>query len=111
MTEKKRRTPWIDWWEEPEPVDLRVEYIGEAPIFPGECFVRFTVNGEMYTGFFPDRYVSRKKKVLSAAIYGDTEDGWFVRIPEETFQGGPQVVVPHAEKDALIIRHPENSGK
>ena len=111
MTERKRRTPWIDWWPEPEPVDLRVEHIGEVPAFPGEYLVGFRVNGENYTGFFPSQYVSRKKKVLSAAIYGDTEDGWFVRIPAETFQGGPQVVVPDAEKDSLIIRSPENVQK
>ena len=109
MEQRKRPKPWIDWWETPEPVDLRVEEISEKTVYPDEILVRFEVNGKNYMGFFPAVYVSRKKKVLSAMIHGDTEDGWFVRIPAETFQGGPQVVVPHAEKDTLIIRHQENA--
>ena len=107
--EREYGGPWIKWRREPEPVDLRVEHVGENPVFPGEYFVRFRIDGKMYTGFFPTRYVSKKKKVLSAAIYGDTDVGWFVRIPDETFQGGPQVIVPHNEKDALIVRHRENA--
>ena len=106
--ERRYRCPWIDWWSDPEPVDLRVEHVGENPIFPGERFVRFRVDDKMYTGFFPSRYVSHSNMVLSALIVGDVEGGWFVRIPAETFQGGPQVIVPDAEKDALIVRHRAN---
>ena len=82
--------------------------MGQVSAFPDEYLVGFKVDGKNYTGFFPTRFVSRKKKVLSALIIADAEGGWFVRIPAETFQGGPQVIVPHAEKDTLIIRHPEN---
>ena len=108
MPPRKRPGPWLDYWPDPEPVDLRVEHVGDDPIFPGERFVRFWVDGKMYTGFFPERYVSSKKLQLSALIVGDVEEGWFVRIPDETFQGGPQVVIPEHEKDKLIIRRPEN---
>ena len=90
-------------------MDLRVEHVGENPVFPGERFVRFRVNGKMYTGFFPTRYVSHKNMVLSALIVGNVEGGWFVRIPAETFQGGPQVIVPDSEKDTLIVRRQENA--
>lgn len=111
MQEKERqlRGTWIDWWLDPEPVDLRVEHVGENPIFPGERFVRFRVGGKMYTGFFPARYVSQSNMVLSALIVGDVEEGWFVRIPADTFQGGPQVIVPDAEKSTLIMRHRANA--
>ena len=109
--ERKRPGPWLDWWPEPEPVDLRVEYVGEACLFPGERLVGFSVNGKVYTGFFPERYVSRKNMQLSAVIIGDVEGGWLVRIPAETFQGGPQVVVPEHEQDTLIIRHPEHAAE
>ena len=110
MPPRKRKSlgAWIDWWPDREPVDLKVEYVGDDPIFPGERFVRFWVDGKMYTGFFPERYVSSKKLQLSALIVADVEGGWLVRIPDETFQGGPQVVIPEHEQDTLIIRRPEN---
>ena len=126
---RKRLGNSIDWWPEPEPVDLRVnrivqvppapsifpvEYEAEGdgkvyivPPFPRECLVEFKVDGKVYLGYFRPEYVSPEKMVLSAAIYGDTDEGWFVRIPDETFQGGPQVIIPEHEKDTLIIRYPE----
>ena len=109
MPPRKRKSlgPYIDWWPEGEPVDLRVEHIDDTPVFPRESFVRFRVNQKMYSGFFPQQYVSPEKMVLSAIICGDTDEGWFVRIPDETFQGGPQIIIPEHEKDTLIIRYPE----
>ena len=129
MPPRKRKSlgPHIDWWPEPEPVDLRVNRIVEVPPapsifpveyeangrvyvvppFPRECLVEFKVDGKEYIGYFRPEYVSPEKMVLSAAIYGDTDEGWFVRIPDETFQGGPQIIIPEHEKDTLIIRYPE----
>ena len=109
MQENKYSGPKLpEWWFEPEPVDLRVSHVGQVGAFPDECLVGFEVNGENYTGFFPARFVSGKKKVLSALIVADVGDGWLVRIPAETFQGGPQVVIPHSEKETLIIHRQEN---
>ena len=86
-----------------------MEHVGENPVFPGERFLRFRANNKMYTGFFPTRYVSHQNMFLSALIVGDVEGGWFVRIPAETFQGGPQVIVPDAEKDTLIVHNGANA--
>lgn len=126
MPPRKRKNPGpsIVWWPEPEPVDLRINRVVDFPTsqpfsvkfqangqdyvvppFPGEWLVGFKVDGMEYLGYFQPRYVSREKMVLSAAIYGDTDEGWFVRIPDETFQGGPQIIIPEHEKDTLIIRH------
>ncbi len=97
-----------EWWLEPEPVDLKVEHVGKVNAFPGEYLVGFRINGENFTGFFPTDFVSQERKVLSALIVADVEDGWLVRIPAETFQGGPQVVIPHSEKESLITHNREN---
>ena len=129
MPPRKRKSlgPYIDWWPEPEPVDLRVNRVFEVPpapsifpaeyeadgkvyifpLFPRECLVEFKVDGKDYIGCFRPEYVSPEKMVLSAIICGDTDEGWFVRIPDETFQGGPQIIIPEHEKDTLIIRYPE----
>ena len=110
MPENKYTGPQLpEWWFEPEPVDLKVNHVGQVEAFPDECLVGFQVNGENFTGFFPSKYVSKGKKVLSALIVADVGDGWLVRIPAETFQGGPQVVIPHSEKESLIIHHQEKS--
>lgn len=126
MPPQKRKNPGLSLvlWPEPEPVDLRINRVVEFPTsepfpvnfkangmeyaippFPGECLVGFKVDGKEYLGYFQPKYVSREKMVLSAAIHGDTDEGWFVRIPDETFQGGPQIIIPEHEKDTLIIRH------
>ena len=74
MPDRKYTGPPIpDWWMEPEPVDLKVDHVGQVDAFPDEFIVGFKVNGETYTGFFPARYVNRKKKVLSALIVADIE--------------------------------------
>ena len=110
MSKKEYRGPQLpEWWSEPEPVDLKVNHIGQVDAFPGECLVGFQINGENFTGFFPSKFVNQKKKVLSALIVADVDNGWLVRIPAETFQGGPQVVVPHCEKETLIIHHQANA--
>ena len=110
MQEYKFSRPKMpEWWFEPEPVDLKVSHVGQVDAFPGEFLVGFEVNGETFTGFFPAKFVSEKKKVLSALIVADVGDGWLVRIPAETFQGGPQIVVPHTEKENLIVHRQEIS--
>jgi hypothetical protein len=110
MPERKNKGPKMpEWWLKPEPVDLKVEHVGEVKIFPGEYLVGFRVNGENFAGFFPTEFVSRKKKVMSALIIADVEEGWLIQIPEETFTSGPRFVIPHDEKDTVIIRDPANA--
>ena len=45
MPERKNGAPWIGWWPEPEPVDLRVEHVSQVSAFPNEYLVGFKVDG------------------------------------------------------------------
>ena len=91
------------WWEEPEPVELRCE-----KVLPGqhsnECIVQFKVNGDHFTAFVPIEFVNEKELTLAARIIADFGDSWLIDIPSETLTSGPRIRVGEKEKESVVVR-------
>ena len=93
------------WRMNPEPVLVNCHKILQLTNHD-EYIVQFTCQRGNFTAFVEKRHVDRDRMGLHAAIYADVRGkGYLVRLPEETLNSGPQILVYESEKDEVLTFH------
>lgn len=71
-----------------------------------EYIVQFETKRGNFTSFVEKQHVDPVNKRLHAYIYADVEGkGVLVRLPTETLNSGPQILVYESEKDDVLTYH------
>ena len=94
-----------EWFKDPIPVWIKCREIFEDNPFKavGEVIVQFVVNNQEYTAFVLKKFVNPDIPGLQGFITGKDLGDFLVNMPTETLTSGPNIVVPAAEKDTVLI--------